>query len=261
MSKVLKASTVKIDENNVINVEIMNASAFQAAAEAAELVREEYVTEEEAVEISEQIIEEAKKNAQIIKDNAIAEVESEISGMKAAAESEIEELKESAYSEAYEEGRQKAEEEAERIIREAEQIKKQALIDKEEIINSAEPKIVELVSDIVKKLIGDALKLKPELIMFLIKQGLSQTSIMGEITVHVSEFDYDTVISDKNELLSMTEAGAKIEVIKDLSLNPSDCIIETQFGNIDCSLNQQYEALKENLNYICKNRFADNSGE
>jgi flagellar biosynthesis/type III secretory pathway protein FliH len=38
--------------------------------------------------------------------------------------------------------------------------------------------------------------------------------------------------------------------VKDLSLNPTDCIIETPYGNIDCSLERQMQDLIENLYYI-----------
>lgn len=249
-----------IDENKVVHVEVMNPSSFETAEKVALAPVDDVISETEAIEKSEQMLEEANLEAQRIKDNAMAEAQRLADEMKEATQSELDGIRANAYEEAFEEGRQRGENEANRIINEAERIKAQALIVKNTLLNSAEPEIVELIASIVKKLIGDSFELRPELILFLIKQGLAQMSITGEITIHVSQEDYDTVIAEKAGILSMAEAGAKIEIIKDLSLNSSDCIIETQFGNIDCSLGQQYEALKENLYYICKNRFVESNG-
>lgn len=260
LSRVLKASTVIIDENKVVNVEIMDQSLFRPAEEVSLVPVDDSMSETEAIELSEQVLDEANRKAKKIIDDAMSEAQRAVADMQEKAEFELDGIRANAYEEAFEEGHKRGEEEAKRIIGEAEHIRTQALIDKNTLLNSAEPEIVELIASIVKKLIGDTFELRPELILFLVKQGLAQMSITGEITVHVSQEDYDVVIAEKAEIQSMADAGAKIEIMKDLSLNSSDCIIETQFGNIDCSLGQQYEALKENLFYICKNRFAVSNG-
>jgi flagellar assembly protein FliH len=247
---------VNIDADNFVSLDVPDISEFLFDNIEDE---EEGLTEEEALSRAEQIVADAENEAEEIKVAAEVEGKNAVIKMKEQAKGEIEGLKAAAYNEAYEAGRLKGEAEAEGIIAEAEEIKERALVEKEEILNSAEPEIVELVADVVKKLIGGAFEIRPELILFLVKQGLSATTLTGNITVHVSEDDYGAVIADKNELLSMAEAGTTIEIIKDVSLNAADCIIETKFGNIDCSLDKQYGALKESLFLICKNRFIESA--
>jgi flagellar assembly protein FliH len=245
-----------LDESNVISVDVMDEVLLRLKQEE----EEKRLSEEEAKHKSEQILAFAESEAQRLKDEALADAEKEAAVIISKANAESAKIKKEAYQEAYENGLSKGEEEANILIKDAEQIKADAYIEKNKILNSAEPEAVELISDVIKKLIGDIYEVNPGVIMFLIRQGLAQVAAAGDITIHVSRQDYDELIPNKEEILALAEAGTKIDILRDVSLNRSDCVIETRFGNIDCSLNRQYEALKENLYYICKNRFAENDG-
>ena len=83
---------------------------------------------------------------------------------------------------------------------------------------------------------------------------MSQTKIMGDIFIHVSADDYESAINDKDDIVSSREGSVNIEIIKDLSMNVGDCLIETPFGNIDCGIDQQLKEVKSNLYYILENR-------
>jgi len=256
LSKILKSFAVTIDMDNVVSVDVPDMNNFFIEDDDYEDAPP-VLTEEEALSRAEQIIADAAAEADEIKNGAQAQAEDVVAKMRQQAEAEIEELKAAAYDEAAEAGKAEGSKEAAKIIKEAEDIKAQAYVEKNRILNSAEPEIVELIAEIAEKLIGGAFELKPDLILFLVKQGLSATTLAGDIIIHISQDDYNAVISNKNELLAMAEAGCNIEIIKDLSLNAADCIIETKLGNIDCSLDQQYSALKDNLFLILKNRFIE----
>jgi flagellar assembly protein FliH len=73
------------------------------------------------------------------------------------------------------------------------------------------------------------------------------------IFIHVSKQEYYIVVENLSQLIEATSNSA-IEVIKDLSLNKGDCIIETPFGNVDSSFDMQFEAIKNDLIYILENR-------
>jgi flagellar assembly protein FliH len=234
----------------------MDAGLFKLKQEE----EERRLSEEEALHQSERILASAESEAERLKTKVLADAENEAKSIVSEAHAEASKIKTEAYNEAYGNGLKKGEEEAKLLVKDAEQIKAEAYIEKNKILNSAEPEAVELISSIVKKLVGDIYAVNPSVIMFLIRQGLAQVAAAGDITIHVSRQDYDGLIPNKEEILALAEAGTKIDIMRDVSLNPSDCVIETRFGNIDCSLNRQYEALKENLYYICKNRFAESGG-
>jgi len=51
-------------------------------------------------------------------------------------------------------------------------------------------------------------------------------------------------------LLAAVEGGAEVEIVKDLSLGKAECIIETPYGSVDCSLEGQIEQMRESLMMI-----------
>jgi len=150
----------------------------------------------------------------------------------------------------YEDGYQKGSSEAQGIINEANSMKTETTNEREAAIARLEPDLVELIIRIVKKLISDTVKINPQVVLHLIRQGLAQSNFTGDVTLRVSKEDYDNVIYNKDTLLESVEGGVNLEVLKDFSLGAGDCLIETPFGVIDSSLDMQYEEVRESLRLI-----------
>ncbi|HOQ17606.1 MAG TPA: FliH/SctL family protein [Defluviitaleaceae bacterium] len=158
------------------------------------------------------------------------------------------ETEEEAWKEGYEKGLQQGILEGEKIKSQAKEELKKAYLEKERIINEIEPQMVQLIIDILEKLLANSIKTNPQYILYLIRKGFSQVKEGNEkIIIRVSDQDYPLVIESKEELIEDLGINNDIEIIKDSSLSCSDCIIETDFGNIDCSLGVQFEGLKEEL--------------
>jgi flagellar assembly protein FliH len=191
---------------------------------------------------SESIIKDAKNEAAIIIQNA-----------KIQAEKEGEAIIESKRTQGYNEGLDQAKEEGEAIKAEAKALLDEAIQARKNMEASLEPDIIEMIQKIVNKLLNDAVQIEPQVIVHLIKQGFANTTVAGDITIHVSPFDYDVVLQNKETFLAMADGSVRLEIVKDFSLNEMDCIIETSYGNIDCSLGQQFDALKNNLIFILNN--------
>jgi flagellar assembly protein FliH len=140
------------------------------------------------------------------------------------------------------------------IREEAQQTLNDAIAERAAMQEALEPEIIEMIIGITEKLLGNIVEVNPAIIVNLVKQGFAAAAISGDVKVNVSAEDYDAVSKSKNELLALTDGASKVTVVKDLSLSPMDCVIETEFGNIDCSLGQQFESLKANLTYILNNK-------
>ena len=254
MSKVLKAADVKIDENNRVSVEVLDRDALAEMQEAIKTDSEQFDKEaDEAAspeEIARGIIKEAENSAKLIIEKASAEAEELINERQAEFEDELSSLKEETLKDAFDQGYERGYDESRGIREQADQILKDAQEKREEILKNAEPETVELICQIVKKLTADAAELNPGMIACLIRQGLDAANAPGDVTVHISAEDYDEAVKHKNEYFAHIDTGARVDIIKDPSLQKSDCIIETPYGNIDCSLDQQFASLKENIYYI-----------
>ena len=259
MSKILKAANVIIDENNRVSIDVLDLATLE------ERVSQELSVEKPAAqkdpepdippeELAEDIVEQAREEARQIIENAREEASRLIEERRAAFDEELRILQEETLNEAQETGYAKGYDESVGLRTQAEQVLKDAAATKEEMIKNTEPEITTLVCRIVNKLTADAADLNPQVVNCLIKQGLGQANAIGDIKIHVSPVDYDDVLERRDEFLSLAGTGSKIEIFKDLSLNKSDCIIETPYGNIDCSLEQQFISLRENIYYILNNR-------
>ncbi len=263
MSKILKANCIKVDSDNKIEINIpaFSPKAHDSKVPAA-ISFDEFAVTDELVEFdsdeeeytSEEIMENAEAQAQEIIENAKKQAQEIIENAKNQIEAEKAEIYEDARAQGYEAGLLAAEKETQDLKDEAKKVLEQAVIEKEEIIDGIEGEMVDIISLIVQKLTSKGLIINNQIILNLIKQGLAQTNLKGELFIRVSEKDYDAVFENRDDFMKLADGSTSIEITKDFSLDLGDCVIETPFGNIDCSLSRQFEGLKQSLYYILENR-------
>jgi len=242
LSKIFKAAGIRLDTENTVTIDVprfdQNA-AESPAANAATRTQSEY----------DRILNQAQsEGARIIREAHVNAAQ-----MREKAEAERERLREETYAKAHEEGFDegygKGAAEADLLKAEAHRLHEETLAEQKRTYAAIEPDMVDLTLSIVKKLLGDVADIHPQVIANLIRQGIAESTSTGALVIRISREDYETVAADKDALTAAAE-GADIELVRDLSLAKSDCIIETVYGNIDCSLDRQYEAVKQNLRYI-----------
>lgn len=251
LSRVFKASNINLDESNKYFVQVGKPV---------------YTKSEDKVEFSDEINEDHENNLNYKDSDDVlhkAKLESEKTIKKAQVEAmrllydvkvQCEMLRTetegTAYKKGYDEGYAKGISDTETIKKQAEQTLQDARNKFNGIVNEVEEQMVDLIISITTKLLNNSVTLNPKTIMALIRLGLSEQSVSGDITVRVSSEDYDIVNENKAELDSVSEG--EIKIVKDNELGKSDCIIETAFGSIDCSLGQQFDELKQNIYFIAK---------
>lgn len=211
----------------------------QTAAEAGETEDDVLNNARNEAEV---ILSEAKGNARII----LEEAKREASVIKVTTEDQ-------ARKEGYEKGYNEGVLSAEQIRKSASDELESAQFEKQEMLAKVEPEVVELIVSIVDKLLPKVAKFNRGTVVNLIKQGLEGATIKSSVTVHVSKEDYETTVAQKDEIAESLETSVTLEIVADPALMANDCIIETAFGNIDCSLDAQYNTLRENLYYILEN--------
>jgi flagellar assembly protein FliH len=264
LPKVYKAYEVMVDSDNKVQIKADFKPEEHWKNKEGE-AQEPGDTPEDILRAAEEqargIVKRARADAQEIIANANATVESELerarheadalmSDAEARIAAESAQARETARKEGYEEGRAKAEAEGEAIRAEAQKVLDDALRERDGMRSALEPEAVGLVIDIINKLLNDTVALNPGAVVNLIRQGFAGATLTGAVTVRVSAKDYEAVMKKKDELAAFAGGSAEVAVVRDLSLNETDCIIETPFGNIDCGLGQQFTALRANLLHI-----------
>lgn len=219
---------------------------IRAARDAAETISKEAEEAEEAVTHLEEEWAEKLEERQAEADRILEEAN--------ATKAKI-------YEEAYNTGIAKSKVELERWreILEQEYAAKKENIEKElrqhyqdeyaEQLRQLEGKMILWLKGMLEKLVGKASQ-NEETLIHLIRMGLQEISLQGDLIIRVSEYDLNYVLEHKAELTEELSEKLVIEVLKDKTLKKNQCIIETIMGNIECSLDVQLKGIADELRLI-----------
>lgn len=255
MSRIVKYHDATIDANNRVSIQILKHQADTTTPEPEKSVEENSAMHElESQVIAGQIIESANTRAKAIIANAHKEVEDIMEDAKESAHKQAISIRENAYKEGYDDGVVKANALADTLKAEVEALKREGEQYCQDLIKQIEPDMIELIVDVLNKLLSTEIEFNHKVISVLIKQGLNKATLTEDVSVHVSKEDYPAVLESESEILASLDTMASVNFVEDPTLSKSDCIIETGFGSIDCSLSAQYDELVKNLYYILKNR-------
>jgi flagellar assembly protein FliH len=213
--------------------------------------------------IVEELIREGQKKAEELMQNAnreIAEMKVQ-AGCEAAREADR--LKEQAAEAGRQQGRQQGQasglsqglEEAKQQM--ADQLKQtsercNAMLttaeqEARQILLEAEPKIIELVLAISRKIITDEVETRPTVVLNLVRSALERVRDQHQIIIHVSPDDYEFIIQSRRELQAVVGAEQTLTVTADAVLGKGGCLIETSFGTVEAGIDTQFESIRRVL--------------
>jgi flagellar assembly protein FliH len=137
----------------------------------------------------------------------------------------------------------RAEEEAFVAIRDA-VVQAQAVREKQ--FADSEQRLVDLAILVARRVIAKELSLDPGLVRGLVQEGIAALSEQDGLVVRVGTFFAET----RDELEAQLE-GAKVrcEVVVDPSLGLSGCVVETELGSVDESVEVRIENMLESLTF------------
>ena len=160
-----------------------------------------------------------------------------------------------AKDEAYKKGRLDAEQD---FKREIEKIKSEyaslmalfqnavnQLIDKrEKIWQESELEIIKLILTVSSKMVGDEISNNgKDVIKYVVKEALSHVSGKKIVAVRLSPDDAKKI----NLLEEMKWVDPHIKILEDGAITSGGCIVETDFGSIDCQIETRWEEIRKTL--------------
>lgn len=180
----------------------------------------------------------------------------------------LKDLQEQAYQQAYQlgldEGREQAFQEHKNQIQERLDSLDMLLTSivqlKGELVNFNESHIVRLVTYVGKRIAMTEIEENPKAILSVIRQAIENAQSDEQLTVRVSPADFEFIEATKDKLGKEFEflVKAKIESVETIS--NGGCIIATNYGDIDASLEQRvdkvWQTLSEKLPKV-KNEIGD----
>lgn len=247
MSKVIKASQItgeyKLEENNYLKKSKHLAEEYSKEKE----INRDNLTEDET-ELIDEIILEAKSQAAAI----IEEAENDAKNIKNELDQQTEEGYQKGFDKGNQEGLEKGAQEGEKKTLDElkillESFDKIIKTTKNELDNSIEDLQADLISlavQISSKIVGAQVELNPELINEIVFDMLKVLTDIEELSIHIDGqlLQYINEEEFESEFMKQT-----INFIGDNNLKPGDCIIETNFGGKDATLENKLNLLEREL--------------
>lgn len=268
MSNILKYNSVivrnedrlVIDSNKVVDALLEHQRSVSAAGVPARepdedgfvygldaaTVEQLVSDEEDSEELKEQasgIIEDAKAQAQSILDEATKEAE---------------QIKAKAKEDGYSQGMEDAGRDSDRILSDKLSQMEQEFAARElqlrreceEYKVHLEPEMAETMLKLFTNITGAIAKDKQDLILSLVNSVMHNAELSREFTIKVSEDDYKFLINNKDLIYGATLPEYHIEICKDPQYEKGQCVIETDAGVFDCSLDIQLQNLVQDIRIL-----------
>ena len=206
----------------------------QAIKEEKPQIKEE---EDDIVEIAtaqaDTIIKEAKEEAQAILNSANEQ-----------AEKQVREATQKAKEEGYNHGEALAQKHYQELIKEAADLKQEAKTIYESTVSGLEDDMVEIITSVVRRVVGTELTQNKDVILGLIRSAVSGSTHIGKISIHVCQDDYAYVVENSDKIFEGFKGVRDYEVVKDNSLKKGECIVDTGFGTVDSSIETQLQSVE-----------------
>ena len=184
--------------------------------------------------------------------NELAGLQAQIEQEKEQAQLEIDQMKAKAFEEAneqgYQEGYRKGLDSVQELQKQCEDERLQQEQEYQKKLEEMEPLMVDTLCDVYSHIFKVEAKEHKELVLKLLQDTLLKVDGTGSIIVHVAKEDYAYVQEQKGALLG--EAGMQsgsVEIVSDAALARAQCMIETEGGVYDCSLDTELAELKRRL--------------
>ena len=251
-----------IDYNELIQEKIRLAEEARKAAGFEPLVADaEAGTEDfgdgftlglnaEVVEVNEDALArlmEEQEQAQAAADDVIAQAQAEAEQILVNAKRDADAMWEKAYAEAkrdgYEAGIKDGRMEIDRMRNDFQREKKQQQAEYVEMLESMESDLVGIMLEVFERVTKVLSADKKDIMVHLIDNALNHIESSKEFVIRVSKDDYQFVTKHKEFLQEAVPQNGSLEVVRDATLERNQCLIETDGGIFDCSLDVQLENL------------------
>lgn len=258
MSKVFKSSRVVIDDKAFVLS--TKAHEIEAVIESKEIAVNEGFDPHLAAN---QIIDAAKIEANQILEDADREYEQKIASAQNSSDAIVanaydqakgimEQAKAEGYQDGYNRGVDDSQEIAKQIVDEAISIKEEWQQMRNNLFHKTEPEMIEIVIEALEKVLDYKVETDQTLIESLIRQGISRVTKSHQVSIRVSNEDYNHALSIKPMIIATSDKIEDIDIKRDPSLKNGSCIIDTESGSIDSSLNTQLDQIKKLFDDLLK---------
>ncbi|OGI07432.1 MAG: hypothetical protein A2Y40_04070 [Candidatus Margulisbacteria bacterium GWF2_35_9] len=125
---------------------------------------------------------------------------------------------------------------------------------KAEIFEKAEPAILNVVEEIVKKVISNEISINQEMSLAVIRDALKKMNDIYKVKITVNPKHAGFIIDNKDRLIKEIGGINNLDIGQDNSIHEGGCKIETDYGLIDATFETKMISIMELLNSTYENK-------
>lgn len=263
-NKIIKAIDSVAEESSVehtVTVEeaLAEALIMDAELDGADFGGDDYLvidkeqsedaaqSEEALQQVADEIIQTAQAEAEAIVGKAHDEAEQ----LRGQAYDEAEQIRANAKDEGYRAGYEEAMEIANKEIAEKEEKLQQQKIELEQVyqekesalLYETEHRMVDLLCQLIPSITGVMVENQKDVLLYMINAAMHDLDNSKHFVIKVSQTDYEELVERKAEIYGALNPAIHMEIFEDAKLSSMQCLIETDNGIVDISLDVQLENL------------------
>jgi type III secretion protein L len=104
--------------------------------------------------------------------------------------------------------------------------------------------VLPLALKAAKKIVGRELEVKPETIVEIVRERLKSATQNYHVKIYVSKEDKEILEKKRKDLKEMLDHVKTFSIVEKEDITPGGCIIETEAGMINATLEYQWRAIE-----------------
>ncbi len=202
-----------------------------------ENLKKEKRKKEEKKEKDKEIFEGKKENNLETEEEKRKKVEE---GYKDGYEKGYNEGYEKGYKEGFDKGLKDGDEKIKELIERYKETLEKLNSLREKVYEEAQSEMILIVKEALKKIVSAEIKSSEEFILNVIKETTKNIIDSKKIVIKVSSEDYKFLTSNREKLDSLL-SGKEIEIVEDPGITRGGCLIQTDMGEVDSTVETKLE--------------------
>lgn len=207
-------------------------------------------SQEEAVAQSAAALEDAQQQVSQILADANEQAQAIITDANEQAQSIIQQANEDGYQQGSLKAQQELEQRITELNQEYEQKKQNLEQEYQEKKQQIEPELIEVLTEVFQKVTHTVAEDNQEIILHLIESVIKENETCKDFIIKVSPDDYRFVVNNQGKIFCAMSNEVHVDVVEDDSMNKNECIIETESGVFNCSLDIELNNLIKNIKLL-----------
>ncbi|MCO4783637.1 MAG: hypothetical protein KC646_15025 [Candidatus Cloacimonetes bacterium] len=126
-------------------------------------------------------------------------------------------------------------------------VSEQILAEREQFLANQEEFIFKYVRKYSEKILGELPKHTLDYVYNNIRKGLKELSRANHLKVIVAQEDYDAIKCKEEDFKRLFHPTTQVELVPNLNMNRGGCILESETGSVDSSVQNQMLLLNKEL--------------